>query len=459
VRASFDFAQYRLRPYVSGAGSWVRILAVKRILLPFLIACASLLSAQTRKPPRPASPSASRLISIRVTGSTRYTPAQIIAATGLQLGQVVKDDDFKGVSQQLGETGAFSNVAYSFQFNPEGIKLDIQVTDSDPFVPVRFENFVWFPDQELHEKLSAREPLFQGQLPVSGNLADQVSEALQALAIEHNVHGRVDYLRAGPQDGPMEAFEFSITGQPISIRQIDFIGAGPDELPLLEAAARRLPRQDYSRSRLVLQAEKNFVPVFLEHGYLKAKIAEPQPKVVEETPEETSVDVTFPVTPGRDYKLTELRLLGYKEVFAVENLRQLIHLKLGQPADAVQADRDVEELKKLYGTRGYMGVQISLTPEINDADSTVVYVFQFKEGSIYKMGDLEVRGLDSKATARIGADWKLLPGQTYNSDYPKQFLDSIVGTFPADQWKITVHETPEDQDKVVDVSLRFDPIR
>jgi outer membrane protein assembly factor BamA len=444
---------------VCGAGSWVKILAVRRIFLPFLLLCASLLSAQTRKPAKPAPSSASKLISIRVTGSTRYTPAQLSAATGLQIGQVVTDDDFKEVSRHLGETGAFSNVAYTFQFNPEGIRLDVQVTDSAPFVPVRFENFVWLSDQELRQKLSAREPLFQDQLPVSGNLADQVSEALQGLAIERNLHGRVDYLRAGPQDGPIEAFEFSITGQPIIIRNIDFSGAGPTELPLLEAAARRVSRQDYSRSRLVLQAEKNFLPVFLEHGYLNAKVAEPQPKVVEETPDETSVDVTFPVTPGRQYKLSELRLLGYKEVFTVENLRQMIHLKLDQPADTVQADRDIEALKKLYGTRGYMGVQISLTPEINDADSTVKLVFAFKEGSIYKMGDLEVRGLDSKATERIGADWKLLPGQTYNSDYPGQFLKSIAGTFPADQWKITVHETPEDQDKVVDVSLRFDAIR
>ena len=42
------------------------------------------------------------------------------------------------------------------------------------------------------------------------------------------------------------------------------------------------------------------------------------------------------------------------------------------------------------------------------------------------MGDLEVRGLDSKATERIGADWRLLPGQTYDSGYPLQFLDSIM---------------------------------
>jgi hypothetical protein len=96
---------------------------------------------------------------------------------------------------------------------------------------------------------------------------------------------------------------------------------------------------------------------------------------------------------------------------------------------------------------------------MNDADSTAKYVFQFQEGVVYKMGDLEVRGLDSKATERIGIDWKILPGQTYDSGYPKAFLDSIRDRFPADQWKITVRETTEDQDKIVDVSLRFDPIR
>jgi outer membrane protein assembly factor BamA len=432
---------------------------VKRILLPFLLACASLLPAQTRKPPRPAAPSASKLIAIRATGSTRYTPAQIAAATGLRLGQVVTDDDFKEVSRHLGETGAFSNVAYTFQFNPEGIKLEVQVTDSEPFVPVRFENFVWLSDQELHEKLSAREPLFQGQLPVSGNLADQVSEALQALAIEHNLHGRVDYLRAGPQDGPMEAFEFSITGQPIVTRNITFSGAGPAQMPRLEAAGRQLSRQEYSRSRLTLQAEKNFLPVLLEHGYLKAKVAEPQPKVVEETPEETLVDVTFPVDPGRQYKVIEIQFSGYSDVFPVETLRELIQLKPGQIANALQTDQDVGALKSLYGTRGYMGVQIHPTPEMNDADSTVKYVFELKEGSVYKMGDLTVRGLDSKATERIGTAWKLLPGQTYNSGYPLQFLNSIRDTFPPDQWRMSFRETPEDQDKVVDVSLRFDPIR
>ncbi len=425
---------------------------MKRIFLA-LLACASLLPAQTRKP------TSSKLISIKVTGSTRYTPVQIIAATGLQLGQTINDEDFKGVSQHLGETGAFSDVAYSFEFNAGGIKLALQVKDTNPFVPVRFENFVWLSDEELAEKLRVREPLFLGQLPVGGNLADQLSEALQAIAIEHNLHGRVDYLRAGPQDGPIEAFEYSISGAPITIHKVSFSGAAAAELPLLAAAARRMSGQDYSRSRLTLDADKDFLPVFLQHGYLKASVGAPQPKVVEETADETQVDVTFTVTPGLQYKLSGIELSGNTNVFPPEKLRELIHLQPGEPANAVQAGQDVEDLKKLYGTRGYMGVQIQPTPETHDADSSVTFIFKFQEGSIYKMGDLEVRGLDSKATERMIAAWRLLPGQTYDSGYSKLFLDSIADQFPPDLWKIAVRETPEDQDKIVDVSLRFDSKR
>jgi outer membrane protein insertion porin family len=447
------------RPYVFRDGSWVRIAAVKLLHLALLLGCASIVVAQARKPSSASSASASKLLSIKVKGSKRYTPAQVIAASGLQLGQTVNDEDLKGVSQHLGESGAFSDVAYSFQFTAEGIKVDLQVTDSNPFVPVRFENFVWFSDQELLQKLSAREPLFQGELPVGGNLADQVSEALQGLAIERKLSGRVDYLRAGTQDSPTEAFEFSITSQPIVVRKIDFTGAGPAELPTLQIAARRLTGRDYSRSELVLQAAKEFLPVFLQHGYLKATVGDPQPKVVEETVDETAVDVTFAVAPGLQYKVSTIQLSGYSNVFPVEKLRELIRLKPGQTADAVQTVQDVDALKRLYGSRGYMGVEIRTMPEMNDADSTVKYIFQFEEGSIYKMGDLEVRGLDSKASERIGVAWKLQAGQTYDSGYIRVFLASIADQFPPDQWRITYRETPEDQDKVVDVSLRFEAIR
>ena len=427
---------------------------MRLVQLVLLVGCASLLFAQALKHGEPeASPS--KLISINESGSKRYTPAQIVAATGLRPGQTVSEDDFKLVSQRLGETGAFSNVAYTFQFSPAGIKLELQVTDSDPFVPVRFENFVWLSDQDLQDKLQAAVPLFQGQLPISGTLVDQVSDALQGLAIEHHVQGRADYLRTGPQDGPVDGFDFSITGQPIHIRRVEFPGAGPAELPELERRARQFSGQDYQRSALRREAEKDFLPVYFQRGCLKATLSGPEPRVVEDNAEETAVDVAFPVNPGPAYKLSELRLSGYK-VFPEEQLRALIHLQPGQPANAVQVAKDLEGIKNLYGTRGYMAARIQPTPEMNDADSTVKYVITVNEGDVYKMGDLDIRGLDSKDTERMAAAWKLREGDTYDSSYPQRFVNSAPGMLGGELWDIVVHQSVEDKDKTVDVSVHFE---
>ncbi len=425
--------------------------------MTLVIGAASLLFAQTRKPSKSASssPSSNKLLSVKATGSKRFTSDQIAAATGLQIGQTVSEDDFKIVSQHLGETGAFSNVAYTFEFSPAGMRLELQVTDNDKFVPTRFDNFVWLSDLELQDKLRAAVPLFQGQLPAGGNLVDQVSDALQTLAIEHQLKGRVDYLRSGAVDGPIEAFDFTITGQDIRIRQVEFPGASSSEIPDLEAAGKKLSGQEYVRPALRIRADKIFLPVYLSRGYLKAVFGDPQPKVVSDSPDETLVDVAFPITPGVQYKLSEFQLSGCK-VFPAERLRALIRLQSGQPANAVKLEKDLDEIKRLYGSRGYMAARIASTPELNDTDAAVKYLFQVQEGDIYKMGDLEVRGLDSKTAERIATAWKLREGDTYDAQYPNKFLETAFSMLPGEDWNLTVHESVEEKEKVVDISLHFE---
>jgi outer membrane protein assembly factor BamA len=428
------------------------------LLLPCL--CLSSAPAQTaRKPsPKDSPPSAFKLISIKTTGTKRYKSEEVIAATGLQLGQTVSEDDFKKAARVLGETGAFGDVLYSFQYSADGAKLELQVQDAERFVPARFDNLVWFSDQELFDHIHAQVPLFQGQLPAAGELADEVSNALQGLLIARNLQGRADYLRAAHEDAPIEAFVFTVTGPRIHIRNIAFAGAGASELPLLEAAAGKLQNSDFSRSILRAQEDKDFLPIYLQRGYLKATFGDAQAKVVvQDSPQDTTVDVTFPVDPGRQYKLTALDLAGNK-VFPTDRLRPLIHIQLNQPANAVQLDTDIEAMKKLYGSRGYMAASVQPEPEIDDANSTVKYVLQVHEGEVYSMGDLEIRGLDSRTTARLQDDWKLRGGDPYDSSYPKRFLEqadkeiSLLG-----DWNASVRESLNPQEKTVDVTLRFVP--
>jgi len=57
-------------------------------------------------------------------------------------------------------------------------------------------------------------------------------------------------------------------------------------------------------------ADKNFLPVYRERSYLKAAIGDPQAHVVSTEDEHVLVDVTFPVHPGKQYKVSGLEIAG-----------------------------------------------------------------------------------------------------------------------------------------------------
>jgi len=208
------------------------------------------------------------------------------------------------------------------------------------------------------------------------------------------------------------------------------------------------------RSLMRVQEDKNFLPVYLARGYLKASFADAQAKVVQDSVQETTVDVSFPVEPGRQYKVAEVQWAG-NSVFPADKLQPFIHLQAGQPANAVQLTDDLEGARKHYGSRGYLAASIQPAPEFNDEVSTVNYQLQVREGDVYHMGELEIRGLDSRATARIGDQWKLHEGDIFDDTYPKTFIEAVLKDASLNGWVATVHLGMND-DKTVDVTLRFE---
>jgi outer membrane protein assembly factor BamA len=405
---------------------------------------------------KPLPPSTFRLIAVNVSGSERYKPEDVVRAAGLELGRTVHEGDFKDAVRVLGDTGAFASVAYRFEYSPEGTKLDLEVQDAQRWVPARFDNLVWFSDQELGEKLHARVPLFSGQLPVTGQLPDDVSEALQELVDEKKIPGRVEFTPIAPGDGPPEAFVYSVTGPRITIGKVEFPNATPAELPRLEAAGRKLQGAEYTRSAFLIQEDKSLLPIYLEQGFLKAKFGDFQARVIQNDPNQVQVDITVPVVPGDQYKLSSLDFLGYK-AFPADTLRSLVHLQTGQPANVGELRQDLEGIKELYETHGYMDIRIDSVPEINEPDLSVRYVLTFKEGAVYKMGDLEILGVDSHTSSRLQNLWTLRSGDAYDASYPRRFVaQALKQVMTTGDWSTDIQETRNQKDKTLDVTLHFD---
>jgi outer membrane protein assembly factor BamA len=436
---------------------------VRFILLGSLLLSAGAAQKQSTRG-QPAANDAYKLVAVKVKGTSRYTDQEILAASGLQIGQPAGDGDFKEAVRRLGDSGMFSEVLYSYTASGTGVKIELQLADTadTKLVPARFENFVWFSDSELLKELQTRVPLFKQLLPLSGNLLDRVSEALQALLPEKHLPGRVDFLREEDESADtLSALVYRLEEVSIRIQGVEFPGASPDLTPLLTVAARRLIGAEYTRSALAAAVKFDLLPVYLRRGYLKAAFAPSDARVLpaattgEQGPADIEVDAIVPVTPGKVYSTSSVNWKGISAITAIE-LAPLLHMPPGQPADEVRLHQDLENVTKLYRSRGYMTAQVKSEAQFDDEKSTVHYDLNVAEGDLYKMGELEITGLDTQAKARLEAAWTLHQGQPYDADYPKKFQEDTGSLLPRGiRWAVTVHESLDAKDKTVDVEIHF----
>ena len=409
--------------------------------------------------------SARKLIAVNVVGSKRFSQAEIAAASGLPLGATAGDEEFRKAARQLGETGAFGSISYTFAFSSAGTKLTFQVTDADTFVPAHFGDFVWFSDEDLLKKLHERIPLFDGELPTTGRLPDQVSDILQAMLVENGIPGHVEYMRSSSPGGHLEAINYTVANIVIRIRNVEFPGAGADELPLLQSAAAKLASRDYYRALLSAFVEHEVLRIYRERGYLRASCSAPVPKVVkpaksdaidDREPEPvTLVDVILPVEPGALYRLKGWSWSGNQNM-PLEKLDPLLHAKTGEPANTVQLEDDLRAVQRLYGSQGYVTATIKVLAEYDAPSATVSLQLAVTEGSVYHMGELEFRGLDNGLTAKLRAAWKIRPGDVYDANYLKEYLPEARKLLtPNVDWEVSSHTTANVREKTVDVDLQY----
>ncbi|HUA14929.1 MAG TPA: POTRA domain-containing protein [Verrucomicrobiae bacterium] len=410
--------------------------------------------------------SARQLMEIKVTGSKRFSQDAIIATTALQIGMTAGDEDFKKAARRLGETGAFTDIAYNFSYSAQGTKLEFHVTDSPNFVPAHFEDFVWFSDAELRRRIQQHVPLFDGELPTNGDLPNEVSDVLQALLVEGAIPGHVDYVRTGKSDGPVESIDYSVSDVVIRVRNLGFTGIDDEQRSALATTAQAFSGREYSRTRLDAFVQHQLLPVFHQRGYLKAVCGEPQPKVVQPPSStvgdneggprnQTIVDVTFVVTPGSQYKLKSLEWMGNKE-FSTDTLAKMVHMEVGKPADTVRLGDDLKSIQKLYGSKGFITESIKADAQFDEAAELVAIVLSVKEGPVFHMGDLQFRGLDNNLTAKLREAWKIRQGDIYDSTYLDEYLPEAHKLLPTRlDWDVAPHVTANVADKTVDVDLIY----
>lgn len=390
------------------------------------------------------------LAKILVTGSHLYQADDVVRATGLKENSIVTRQQLDASTKHLIDSGVFTSVEYHFRPAQvgSGIEAQFQVKEAEKFLSAEFENFVWWSDQELENSLHQAVPLYIGKIGLAGTLADEVAAALEKLLGARGIQSKVIWQQwAAPGELP-SAYRFRIVSGVPKIKAVQLAGVNHAASGIDTRFIASLENHDYLRSEVKKNVERILMPVYLEQGYTGFKLADVHPSLGDDN----TLTVRIAVDEGTQYKLAGYTWSG-NTVATAEQLSKFITLKPGEPVNFPRLQTELDSAGKFLGKFGRVAAVINPVPKT--VGDKVSYEFQVSEGDVYRMGDLDVQGLDSAATQKIRDFWKLAPGSPYDNSYAPSFVAHLIMRRAGSSFACEFLEQQDDSQKVVNVQLRF----
>jgi len=169
-----------------------------------------------------------------------------------------------------------------------------------------------------------------------------------------------------------------------------------------------------------------------------------------------SVTIGFVETPGSLYRdrLTSIRFVDEVDptrstLFPTGEMRELIPFRDGELVSNEKIGTGLDALKQLYSSKGYIDAAVTPLLSEDDAHKTFSLVIQLNEGRQYRVGTVEVVGLDASQEDTLKA--KLKSGDTFNDDFLEDFYrDNRISRGPQN-----VRFTRHSSEGVVDISFDF----
>ncbi|HEV7700107.1 MAG TPA: outer membrane protein assembly factor BamA [Pyrinomonadaceae bacterium] len=218
--------------------------------------------------------------------------------------------------------------------------------------------------------------------------------------------------------------------------------------------------------KLQYDLQKNVRSYMFSKGYFQARIGEPEVvglgykmtgfPILKALPlplvrsKDDTLKIIVPVTEGKVYRVGELKVEG-NSIFSEQQVLGYVGLKKGEIADGKRLqDAIYEDLKKVYGSQGFVQYNAEFDPEFKDNPSNanegiVDITINIDEGKQFSLRRLEFTGNTFTRDKVMRREFLLNEGDIYN----QQYVDISVARLNQTQYF-----DPLDKDQ--DVEIRTD---
>jgi outer membrane protein insertion porin family len=404
-----------------------------------------------------------KLVKIDFAGLNKRTPESAQAVCGLQTGQNVTMNDIEQAAQRLSDSGWFRKIAYRLK-GPSADSLTLTFTveeDESPNLVVVFDNFVWFSDQELVDKIRVGGILgFDGTIPDGGKAPEIITQILERELAVKRLKGRVEHETLASLSSEPSRIVFTVRDVRLPVCALSFPGAANVPEKILQNAASELLGQNYSRYTASFVAREKLRPLYRQRGFWRVQFADATAELASDAECNGGARVSVSVKENAQYAWDATAWAG-NTAYQTPELDAALGLKSGEVADQTKFNRGLRGLQELYSRKGYLDLLIGASPVFRDADKRLGWRFVLTEGPQYRMGRLTISNLPPSDTQALLKEWALKTGDAYDSGYLETFIKNTMLPRLAqlgkvlEGMKIASKTTPDKQKFTVDITIEL----
>lgn len=360
--------------------------------------------------------------SIKVNGAHLYSSQDIIAASGLKIGQRVTGPMIEQARLKLENTELFISVADEFWYSaadPPAYDITIDVAENTQLFPMRFERLGVSSDvirQYLHDHVE----LYADQIPGTEAVLRRYTSAIDSLVQKTNPSLKVKALISNDDPKQLTVLFTSDKPAPI-ISQVHVNGnEAVDTGTILRAVNQVAVGVPLSDMRLKQILDGSIKPLYAAKGYAAVSF----PKVeVEPSKNNLGVIVNITINDGPVFKFGAIRFHG--SGMDEDEIRSTIPFKPGQPFNGDKVDNFRLQMVHSMRHKGLLDASVHTDIQPDGIAHVVNVTYEVVPGSVYNFRKLDIDGLDMVTEGAIARLWGEKQGHAFNPEYPDYFLKRV----------------------------------
>jgi outer membrane protein insertion porin family len=377
--------------------------------------------------------------SIDISGNRRIPKETILARVYTRAGDVYDEAALQRDLRSVFSSGYFDDVRIEREQTAKGFAIHIFVREKPTIRTIEYKGLNAVSQSDVLDRYKKVKVPLTVDSPYDPTKVIKAKVALQDLLSEHGRQFATITVQVQQLPPASVAITFNVKeGPKVKVGKIAFRGnKNIADRKLREAMKNLHPigipnsifleslfSKTFDASKLEEDAER--VRDALQHyGYFKATVDDPKTNLrtitggfriplIDKRPAKV-MDITIPLSEGQKYRLKQIAFTHNKAIVNTEKLRAQIPIKDGETFDSHLMQKGLENLRKAYGTLGYINYTAVPNFDFDDDKKLITLNIEADEGRSFSVRRIEFQGNTTTRDKVIRRQLLVQEGQVFNA--------------------------------------------